>query len=206
MAKLLPLPRRPPAADNHRHTRAGGVIKHLRWASTCTWRAHGVLAPAMARHLARVRLLLAHILYSYRRLQMHLKRSHDCMLRTCLLLRPRTVPEVDEAERLDKQRLQKLRDGSWNTYDTAAPARVPLGPQALTADEGIGECGAVLDLGTLSRLYRPDPTFHEWIRSAVEARSAEGSAASFWAFRQNSNLHDDGHAVPDLQSEGRRTE
>ena len=145
---------------------------------------------------------------------MHLKRNDDYMLRTCLLLRPLTVPEVDEAERLDKQRLKKLRDGSWNTYDTAAPARVTFGPPAITADERIGACGEVLDLGTLSRLYRPDPTFHEWIRSAVDGQSTEGprsSAASFWASRLALDTRDQTCMMmdapfPALQSEGRRTE
>ena len=120
------------------------------------------------------------------RMQMHLKRSDDCMRRTCLLLRPLTVPEVHEVEADDKKRAKRLLAGAWQTYDVVAPPVVALGPSLLTKDERIDACGESLDLGTLSRLYQPEPDFHRWIEHSIQSRSSEGprtGTVSFWSHR-----------------------
>ncbi|CAE7894492.1 Upf1, partial [Symbiodinium microadriaticum] len=77
--------------------------------------------------------------------------------------------QVHEVEADDKKRAKRLLAGAWQTYDVVAPPVVALGPSLLTKDERIDACGESLDLGTLSRLYQPEPDFHRWIEHSIQS-------------------------------------
>ncbi|CAE7206779.1 unnamed protein product [Symbiodinium sp. CCMP2592] len=156
-------------------------------------KSHGIFSPA--RHLAFGDTCISCLTcyHSVSRVQAHLKHSDHCLRRSCLLAPPLTVPQIREVEAQETKARKRVKHGHWAEYSATLPAMRSDGPKGLTAAERIDICGEDLDLATLSRLHRPQPSFLSWIDAFIADRSREGprsGTASFWhsrpAFHPNS--------------------
>ncbi|CAE7556418.1 unnamed protein product, partial [Symbiodinium sp. CCMP2456] len=118
--------------------------------------------------------------------QAHLKHNDECLLQSCLRVPHMPISEVREVESAEVHQAKCIRRGAWEAFSAALPTQQCQGPKVLTAEERITLLGEDLDLGLLSRLFRPDPTFLSWVISFIQGRSKEGPkgyAASFWDVR-----------------------
>ncbi|CAE7941434.1 unnamed protein product, partial [Symbiodinium necroappetens] len=94
-----------------------------------------------------------------------------------------TMMNVREVEGTEARQAKSLRRGAWDAFTAALPTLQSHGHKTLTTAERIDLLGEDLNLGLLSRLFRPDPTFLAWVSSFIQSRSKDGPrgyAAAFW--------------------------
>ncbi|CAE7844850.1 unnamed protein product [Symbiodinium necroappetens] len=150
-------------------------------------RSHQVFAPA--RHLAHGVTCVSCLrcFHTVSRHQQHLKRTDQCLLRTCLLVPCLSLEEVKLGEAGVVRTSRQLRKGDWGAYVVTEPALQASGPRQLTSRERLDLADEDLDLGLISRMFFP--LFQAWVAEFVAGRSREGpraTSSSFWDVRPSS--------------------
>ncbi|CAE6971530.1 unnamed protein product, partial [Symbiodinium sp. CCMP2592] len=147
-------------------------------------RKHGSLCPA--RHYSQVPWCIACLKYCHtlERVQYHLRRSRECLLRSAHLVPPLSIVQIREGESDEALRRKKIKHGGWQCYSAATPVlqcQGPLAPTYHEAIEGLDE--DELTLERLKTLFRPLPETVAWVEESVNRESKEGArsgTADFW--------------------------
>ena len=150
-------------------------------------RTHGVTSPT--RHYVSLPYCVAcHKWYhSLTRVQFHLKRSHECLLRAAHVIPPLSVAQVHECEAEEKHRLKLVRRGNWEAFQAAPPPLLFYFPRLPTYSEVFADgTDEDVSLSLLGHKFRPDSATLAWVQSWIQGASREGpraDAGEFWLQR-----------------------